>query len=86
MSTDIVQYQSTNPGKSGEISSLLALKLFLAITMPIMGITFSAWGAIHYWARWRAGRKLGKQDIEHTGRPETTLLGAGRISLSAKRR
>ena len=86
MSTDIVQYQSTNPGKSGEISSLLALKLFLAITMPIMRITFSAWGAIYYWARWRAGRKLVKQDIEHIGRPEITLLEAGRISLSAKRR
>lgn len=70
MSTDIIQYQGTEPGKNGEIFSLPALKLFLAISLPMMVFTFLAWGAIYYWARWRAERKSTKQDIEHTGRPE----------------
>jgi hypothetical protein len=82
MSTDIIQYQGTNPGKDGEIFSLPALKLFLAISLPMMVLTFLAWGAIYYWARWRAERKSNKQDIEHTGRPE--IIRNPQLNISEK--
>lgn len=43
MSTDIVQYDH-----SKEIFSMAALKMFLAISLPMMFFTFVAWYAV-YW-------------------------------------
>jgi hypothetical protein len=43
MSTDIVQYDH-----SKEIFSMAALKMFLAISLPMMFLTFVAWYAV-YW-------------------------------------
>lgn len=45
MSTDIVRFQ--DDGKSMRKFSGLALGVYLAITIPIMLITF--WAAFHFW-------------------------------------
>ena len=44
MSTDIVQFDH-----SKEIFSSAALKLFLAICLPMMFLTFVAWYAVYWW-------------------------------------
>jgi hypothetical protein len=48
MSTDILQYEFTDEGKSREIFQIRALKRFLALTLPIMLLTFGAWYGVYY--------------------------------------
>jgi ABC-type Fe3+ transport system permease subunit len=55
MSTDIIQFQD-----SKEIFSLGALQLYLAITLPLMALTFAAWWLVY----WYVNRK---QDTEAFG-------------------
>ena len=45
MSTDIIQFQSVQ--QSGKIFQLGALQLYLAITIPLMLITFGAWFIVY---------------------------------------
>jgi hypothetical protein len=52
MSTDIVQFQD-----SKEIFSLGALQLYLAITLPMMALTFAAWWLVY----WYVNRKQDDQ-------------------------
>jgi hypothetical protein len=49
MSTDIVRFQKGDSGKSESVFSLEALRLFLAITLPLMVVSFLAWGVFYYW-------------------------------------
>jgi hypothetical protein len=48
MSTDIVQYQVGVDGNSYEIFQLGALQLYLAITLPMMFLTFAAWYGVYF--------------------------------------
>jgi hypothetical protein len=44
MSTDIIKYPQSNSGKPERVFSVAALKLYLAISVPFMLITFlGAW-------------------------------------------
>lgn len=58
MSTDIIQFQS--PEESGKIFQLEALKLYLAITIPMMLIVFAAWAIVYRYVN-------RKQDLEEFG-------------------
>jgi hypothetical protein len=54
MSTDIVKFpKSSVTNKPEKVFALEALQLFFAITLPMMLITFSAWGAFYWWVTWR---------------------------------
>jgi hypothetical protein len=48
MSTDIIRFQKGDSGKPERVFSLEALRLFLAITLPLMVVSFLAWG-VFYW-------------------------------------
>ena len=49
MSTDIVQYQVTDTGNSQKVVQLGALQLYMAITVPLMLLTFAAWYGVYWW-------------------------------------
>ncbi|TVY83100.1 hypothetical protein LSUE1_G005916 [Lachnellula suecica] len=49
MSTDIIQFQVSETGKSQEIFQLGALQIYLAITVPMMVITFASWYGVYFW-------------------------------------
>ncbi|KAH7305646.1 hypothetical protein BKA65DRAFT_520672 [Rhexocercosporidium sp. MPI-PUGE-AT-0058] len=49
MSTDIVKYQKSENGKSQEVFQLGALQLYLAITLPLMFLTFASWYGVYIW-------------------------------------
>lgn len=49
MSTDIVHFQTTSSGTSTRTVQLGALRLFIAISLPLMLITFSAWYVVYWW-------------------------------------
>ncbi|TVY37913.1 hypothetical protein LOCC1_G008368 [Lachnellula occidentalis] len=48
MSTDIIHFQAESP-TSGKIFQLGALELYLAITIPLMAVTFAAWYLVYRW-------------------------------------
>jgi hypothetical protein len=52
MSTDIIKFQAS-PEKTGKIFQLEALQIYLAITVPFMVFTFSAWYGLYWWSRRR---------------------------------
>jgi hypothetical protein len=57
MSTDIVTFPtSSKTNKPEKVFALEALQLFFAITLPLMLITFLAWGAFYWWINWRERR------------------------------
>jgi len=57
MSTDIVRFDH-----SKEMFSMAALKLFLAISLPMMFLTFVAWYAVYWYVNNRARfQRLGSQ-------------------------
>lgn len=47
MSTDIIRFQKRGSGKPERVFSPGALQLFLAITVPLMVVSFLAWGVIY---------------------------------------
>jgi hypothetical protein len=49
MSTDIIRFQKGDSGKPERVFSSEALQLFLAITLPLMVVSFLAWGVFYYW-------------------------------------
>jgi len=49
MSTDIVQFERGESGKSQKIFHLDALQLFLQICVPLMFASFAAWYAVYWW-------------------------------------
>jgi len=48
MSTDIIHFQAESK-TSGKIFQLGALELYLAITIPLMAVTFAAWYLVYRW-------------------------------------
>jgi len=46
MSTDILQFSNNQ-----EEFSIRALQIYLAITLPIMAVTFGAWRLLYVWTR-----------------------------------
>ena len=58
MSTDIVQFQGSEPGL--EDFQLGALKLYIYISVPLMVLTFAAWGVIYKLETWKAEKKKKK--------------------------
>ena len=69
MSTDIIQYQNVPPSKDGEMFSMPALRLFLAIMLPMMFFTFVAWAGIYYYVKWREQEPLKREDVETAETP-----------------
>lgn len=55
MSTDIVKFPSIQ--ESGKVFQLEALQLFLAITLPLMAVTFIAWWVVYWCVNRRQDRK-----------------------------
>jgi hypothetical protein len=49
MSTDIIHFQTGSTGKSEKTFQLGALQLFLAISFPLMFLTFAAWYGVYWW-------------------------------------
>lgn len=49
MSTDIIQFQIDNGGKSQKIFQLRAVQLYLAITLPLTFFVFVAWYGVYWW-------------------------------------
>jgi hypothetical protein len=50
MSTDIIKYTTTSAGRPERVLHLDALRLYLAITLPMMFVTFAAWYGVSWWA------------------------------------
>ena len=61
MSTDIVKFQRSENGKSQEIFQLGALQLYLAITLPLMFLTFASWYGVYVWVDRKEGTKAGNE-------------------------
>ena len=61
MSTDIVHWQSPNPGGLEKVVSSGAIKIFLAITLPCMFLTFSAAYGFYRWTKLREKREQDRQ-------------------------
>lgn len=57
MSTDIIRYQTNKEGSSVKVVQSGALRLFLAITLPMMVITFAAWYIVYWWVHNREKRR-----------------------------
>ena len=58
MSTDIVRFQTSTPGNSGKTVQLGALQLYLAITLPMMVVTFLGWYIVYWWVNHKDKRRL----------------------------
>jgi hypothetical protein len=60
MSTDIVRWQTNAAGESQRVYQSGALDLYLAITVPMMAVTFGAWRVVYEWMKWKE-RKEGEK-------------------------
>ena len=61
MSTDIVQFENSNGGGPGpKVFQSDALKLYIYITLPLMVLTFAAWGVIYKLENRKAEKKRRK--------------------------
>ena len=64
MSTDIVQYQVAADGTSHEIFQLGALQLYLAITLPMMLLTFASWYGVYFWVDRKEKAKITEKKVK----------------------
>ena len=62
MSTDIVHFDSAGTGGPKKVVSLAALQLYMAITVPLMLMTFACWYGVYWWVNRRDfdRRKMGR--------------------------
>jgi hypothetical protein len=49
MSTDIIHFYTTDAGESQTVYQKGALQLYLAISLPLMLLTFTAWYGVYWW-------------------------------------
>lgn len=50
-STDIIQFEAIDGGSFKELFSIQALRVFFAITIPLMVVTFTAWYILAWWIK-----------------------------------
>ncbi|KAF2139611.1 uncharacterized protein K452DRAFT_275029 [Aplosporella prunicola CBS 121167] len=62
MSTDIVRFGSENPASPKKKVSVEAIKLYMAVTLPLMVMTFGAWYGVYLWVNKREKRH--NKDLE----------------------
>ena len=56
MSTDIIRFEALEGGLFTEHFSVEALRLFFAISIPLMVVTFVSWYLIYWWMKNRQKR------------------------------
>lgn len=56
MSTDILKFQD-----NVKLFQQGALYMYLAITLPIMALTFGAWYSLHLWSSWKDEREAKRE-------------------------
>jgi hypothetical protein len=49
MSTDIIKFQLNSSGVSQKIFQLGAVRLYLAITIPLTFLVFVSWYGVYWW-------------------------------------
>ncbi|KAI9772652.1 MAG: hypothetical protein M1840_000246 [Geoglossum simile] len=49
MSTDIIRFQTGSSGKPEKVFHFEAFRLYLAISVPLVSLTFSAWYGVYWW-------------------------------------
>lgn len=59
MSTGIVQFGTSATGASERTVQVGALQLFLALSLPLMLLTFVAWYFVYWWINRKEERKTG---------------------------
>jgi hypothetical protein len=64
MSTDIIQFQITETGKSQEVFQLGALQIYLAITVPMMLATFASWYGVYIWVDRKEKAKVRRKKLK----------------------
>jgi hypothetical protein len=64
MSTDILQFQTTESGSAQEVFQLDALTRYLEITLPLMLITFAAWYVVYWWVNRSEAKKASAQKVK----------------------
>lgn len=57
MSTDIISFQTDSEGKSQEVFRSDALRVFIAISLPLMVASFVAWYGVYWWVNRKVERK-----------------------------
>jgi hypothetical protein len=62
MSTDIIRFPKGESAKPDRVFSREALQLFLAITLPLMFVSFLAWGLFYWMTTGREGVRLDSKD------------------------
>ena len=65
MSTDIIRFEALDSGLFTEHFSVKALKLFFAISIPLMVVTFVTWYLIYWWTRNRQKRLRIMQQVHN---------------------
>lgn len=61
MGTDIVHWQSPEPGGLEKVVSLGAIKIFLSMTIPCMALTFAAACGFYRWSKYRETNEMDRQ-------------------------
>ena len=60
MSTDIVHWQAPEPGGLKKVVSPDAIKIFLAITIPCMILTFIGAYGFYRWTKWYEKKEINR--------------------------
>lgn len=61
MSTDIVHWQTPEPGGIEKVVSLGAITIFLSVTIPCMILTFAAAYGFYLWSKYRERKEMDRQ-------------------------
>ena len=61
MSTPIVQFDNEGSGFSGQNIGFGALELYVAVSLPLMCLTFVAWYFVYWREKRKDKKKMGEQ-------------------------
>ncbi len=64
MSTKIINFEPTSNGSTKSRVELVALQLYLAISLPLVCVTLLAWYGFYWWEVRKEKMKQEKQDRE----------------------